>query len=67
MPKEVTPISLILQMTYQDMVVYSMKQKSESFEKFKEFRNEVEKQTGKSILTLRSDCGGEYLSYEFLD
>lgn len=33
---------------------------------FKLYRNEVEKQTGKSIKTLRSDRGGEYLSGEFL-
>ena len=44
-----------------------MKFKFEAFEKFKEFRNEVKKQTGKSIKTLRSDQGGEYLSQEFLD
>ena len=42
-----------------------MKHKHESFEKFKEFMQEVEKQTGKSIKTLRSDRGGEYLSTEF--
>ena len=45
--------------------VYLMKYKSESFEKFKEFKNEVENQTGKSIKVLRSDRGGEYLSTEF--
>ena len=44
-----------------------MKYKLEAFEKFKEFKNEVEKQLGKSIKTLRSDRGGEYLSQEFLD
>ena len=32
---------------------------------FKEFRQEVEKQLGKSIKTLRSDRGGEDLSLEF--
>ena len=42
-----------------------MKYKSETFEKFKEFRAEVEKQLGKSIKTLRSNRGGEYLSQEF--
>ncbi|KAM1543967.1 hypothetical protein PS2_013233 [Malus domestica] len=47
--------------------VYLMKYKSESFERFKEFNNEVEKQTGKQITILRSDRGGEYLSTEFLD
>ncbi|KAM2234893.1 hypothetical protein ACFXTI_013101 [Malus domestica] len=41
--------------------------KSESFERFKEFKNEVEKQTGKQIKILRSDRWGEYLSNEFLD
>ena len=43
-----------------------MKHKSEAFEKFKEFRHEVEKQLGYSIKALRSDRGGEYLSHEFL-
>ena len=47
--------------------VYLMRHKSEAFEKFKEFRHEVEKQTKKSIKVLRSDRGGEYLSREFLD
>ena len=45
--------------------VYLMKYKSEAFEKFREYKNEVENQTGKSIKTLRSDRGGEYLSTEF--
>ncbi|KAM2750779.1 hypothetical protein EV2_000013 [Malus domestica] len=47
--------------------VYLMKYNSESFEKFKEFKNEVEKQTGKQIKILRSNRGGEYGSNEFLD
>jgi len=47
--------------------VYLMKHKSESFEKFKEFKNEVQNQLGKNIKTLRSDRGGEYLSLEFDD
>ena len=42
--------------------VYLMRYKSEAFDKFREFKNEVEKQSGKSIKTLRSDRGGEYLS-----
>ncbi|KAL2512932.1 Uncharacterized protein Adt_18532 [Abeliophyllum distichum] len=41
--------------------IYLMKFKHETFEKFKEFKQEVERQTGKNILTLRSDRGGEYL------
>ena len=44
-----------------------MKHKSETFEKFKEFRNKVEKQTGQYIKCLRSDRGGEYMSGEFTD
>src|SRR5262249_46745414 len=46
--------------------VYLMRHKSEAFEKFEEYRNEVEKQTGKSIKALRLDRGGEYLSQEFV-
>ena len=42
-----------------------MKHKSETFEKFKEFESEVEKHHNKKIKFLRSDRGGEYLSYEF--
>ncbi|KAL0286089.1 UNVERIFIED_CONTAM: Retrovirus-related Pol polyprotein from transposon TNT 1-94 [Sesamum radiatum] len=47
--------------------VYLMRYKSEAFGRFKEFRLEVENQTGRKIKTLRSDRGGEYLSGEFLD
>ena len=46
--------------------VYLMRHKSDSFEMFKRYRNEVEKQTRKEIKILRSDRGGEYLSSEFL-
>jgi hypothetical protein len=45
--------------------VYLMRHKYESFEKFKEFRTEVENQLNKSINALRLDREGEYLSYEF--
>nr|AAP03364.1 putative polyprotein [Oryza sativa Japonica Group] len=45
--------------------VYLMRHKSESFEKFKEFQNEVQNNLGKTIKYLRSDRGGEYLSLEF--
>ena len=47
--------------------VYLIRHKSESFEKLKKFRYDVEKQIKKSIKILRSDRGGEYLSREFLD
>ncbi|KAK1646158.1 hypothetical protein QYE76_063963 [Lolium multiflorum] len=45
--------------------IYLMKHKSETFEKFKEFQSEEENQRNKKIKFLRSDRGGEYLSYEF--
>ena len=44
-----------------------MRHKSETFEKFKEFQNEVENQLDKTIKLLRSDRGGEYMSQEFDD
>ena len=44
-----------------------MRHKSETFDKFKEYRVLVEKQLGKVVKTLRSDRGGEYLSGEFED
>jgi len=47
--------------------IYLMRDKSETFEKFKEFQNEVENQLGKTIKLLRSDHGGEYMSQEFDD
>ncbi|CAH1414927.1 unnamed protein product [Lactuca virosa] len=47
--------------------VYLIKHKSETFERFKEFKQEVENQLGRNIKMLRSDRGGEYLSTEFLD
>ena len=47
--------------------IYLMHQKSDSFEKFKEYKTEVEKQLGKPIKTIRSDRGGEFLSNEFID
>ncbi|KAL0290850.1 UNVERIFIED_CONTAM: Retrovirus-related Pol polyprotein from transposon TNT 1-94 [Sesamum calycinum] len=47
--------------------VYLMRYKSEAFGRFKEYRLEVEKQTGHKIKALRSDRGGEYLSGEFID
>ena len=45
--------------------IYLMKHKSETFEKFKEFQSEVENQLNRKIKHLRSDRGGEYLSFEF--
>ena len=45
--------------------IYLMKLKYETFEKFKEFQSEVDNHRNKKIKFLRSDRGGEYLSYEF--
>jgi ribosomal protein L32 len=46
--------------------VYFLKQKGEAYQKFQEFKTRVEKETGKQILNLRSDRGGEFLSQEFI-
>lgn len=45
--------------------IYFIKQKSEAFSKFKEFKAEVENESGYSIGTLRIDNGGEFTSNEF--
>nr|GEV20446.1 hypothetical protein [Tanacetum cinerariifolium] len=47
--------------------VYLLKHKHEVFETFKVFQKEVENQLGKTIKSLCSDCGCEYMSQEFLD
>nr|GEZ40968.1 retrotransposon protein, putative, Ty1-copia subclass [Tanacetum cinerariifolium] len=47
--------------------VYLLIHKHEVFETFKVFQKEVENQLGKTIKSLRSDCGGEYISQDFLD
>ena len=45
--------------------VYFLKSKSEVFGKFKEFEASVTNESDRSIGTLRTDNGGEYLSGEF--
>lgn len=45
--------------------VYFTRNKSEVFNKFKEFESRVSSECESSIATLRSDNGGEYLSEEF--
>ena len=47
--------------------IYLIKNKSESFKKFKLFKNEVQNQLGKNMKTLQSDRGSEYLSQNFDD
>ena len=60
--KILNTLSLLL-MTTQDIVTFT----SETFEKFKEFRFEDEKQLSKTIKTYRSDRGDEYLDTEFIN
>ena len=45
--------------------VYVLKQKSEVFSKFVEWKAMIEKATGKQMKTLRSDNGGEYVAKDF--
>nr|GFA10787.1 retrotransposon protein, putative, Ty1-copia subclass [Tanacetum cinerariifolium] len=47
--------------------VYLLKHKHKVFETFKVSQKEVENQLGKTIKSLCSDRGGEYISQEFLD
>lgn len=47
--------------------IYFLKEKSDTFSKFKEFKKVVEAEVGKKILCLQTDKGGEYTSYEFSD
>lgn len=44
--------------------LYTIKSKSEVFQKFKEFKNYVERRTGKKLKTIRSDNGTEYTNNE---
>ena len=45
--------------------MYLLRQKSDAFEAFKNFKAAAENQSEKRIKTLRSDNGGEYTSKEF--
>ena len=42
-----------------------MQKKSDTFAKFCEFKALVEKESGKKVIALRSDNGGEFISSEF--
>ena len=44
-----------------------MKAKSETFDKFQEFKTFIEKQMGSHIHALRFDNGGEFDSHHFND
>ena len=45
--------------------VYLLHVKSDSLEKFREYKAKVENQLGKTIKTLWSDRGGEYVDLRF--
>ena len=45
--------------------IYFLKNKSDVFEKFKEFKALIENHSERRMKTLRSDNGGEYTSKEF--
>ncbi|XP_048602505.1 uncharacterized protein BNAC02G09400D isoform X1 [Brassica napus] len=47
------------------MWVMLLKEKSEAFDRFKRLKESVEKQTGSTIKTFRTDRGGEFTSAEF--
>lgn len=47
--------------------VYLLKQKSEAFAYFKNFKAPVEKQSGYPVKILRIDRGGEFTTNEFTD
>jgi len=44
-----------------------LKEKSEAFEKFRDFKTKVEQESGVKIKTFRTDKGGEFVSQEFQD
>ena len=45
--------------------IFFMQKKSETFSNFCEFKELVDKESGKQVKALRSDNGGEYISGEF--
>lgn len=47
------------------MWISLLKEKSEVFERFKKLRGMIEKETGESIATFRTDRGGEFTSHKF--
>ena len=48
-----------------DLHVYLMRNKDESFDMFKRYKNEVENQKNRKIKILQSDRGGEYFPNDF--
>jgi len=48
-------------------VVYPLVKKSEAFSKFKIYKSQFESESGKKIIRIRTDRGGEFTSDEFKD
>lgn len=46
--------------------VYLLSNKSETFVMFTKFKNQMERETGDSLVCLRTDRGGDYMSNEFI-
>ena len=64
-PEGILSILLLLLMINQGLVVLIWYRKFETFEKFKKFWVETEKQLNKNIKSLQSVQGGEYLFVDF--
>jgi hypothetical protein len=47
--------------------IYFLKAKSDTFDKFKEYKAFIEKKTGKHIRIIRMDNGGDFESLQFED
>lgn len=47
--------------------IYLLKEKSEAFQKFKDFHELVQNEFGRRIKAIRTDRGGEYLNTEFIN
>jgi transposase InsO family protein len=52
---------------YRKCWIYFLKAKSDTFDKFKEYKAFIERQTRKHIRTLRTENGGEFESLQFED
>jgi hypothetical protein len=59
-------MSFLLMITQENVGSISLKRKV-TFDKFKEYKAFIEKQTGKHIRTLRTNNGGEFESLQFED
>jgi transposase InsO family protein len=60
-------MSFLLMITQEKCWIYFLKAKSDTFDKFKEYKAFIEKQTGKHIRTPKTDNGGQFESLQFED